>query len=120
MYATVHGIPATHSGILATTLGAANAISLDAISFLISAGILLSIPRAFNPPASPQPTDGSVLNRILGDIREGLVFLWQHQLIRTLTLLGFGNSFSAGAVIGLTVVYAVQGLGLATALVREP
>jgi hypothetical protein len=51
--------------------------------------------------------------RILADIREGLVFLWRHRLIRTLTLVGFGNSFSAGAVLGLLVVYGVRALGLA-------
>ena len=45
-------------------------------------------------------------------MREGLRFLWGHRLVRTLTLLGFGVSFTGGAVTGLTVVYGVQALGL--------
>ena len=45
-------------------------------------------------------------------MREGLRFLWGHRLVRTLTLLGFGISFTGGAVTGLTVVYGVQALGL--------
>jgi len=46
----------------------------------------------------------SALTRRVGnDSREGLHFLWQHRLVRTLTLLCFGNSLSAGAVTGLRV-----------------
>ena len=35
--------------------------------------------------------------------------------MRTLTLLGFGNSFTGGAVGGLLIVYAVRALGLSSA-----
>jgi MFS family permease len=100
-------------GALAALLGAANAIALDAASFLISAVLLATITRAFNAVRSPDPEGGSIARRIVGDIREGLAFVWQHQLVRTLTLVGFGNSFSSGAVIRLLVVYAVRVLGLA-------
>jgi hypothetical protein len=45
-------------------------------------------------------------------IGEGLRFLWQHRIIRGLTLAGIGNSFTGGAVVGLTVVFGVIQLGL--------
>jgi MFS family permease len=99
-------------GALAALIGAANAIALDAVSFLLSAALLAIIPRAFNAARASEPADGPLMRRIVGDIREGLVFLWQHRLVRAMTLVGFGNSFSAGAVIGLLVVYAVRVLGL--------
>src|SRR5262249_54998920 len=104
-------VPAV-GGVLAAFLGAANAIALDAASFLISAALLVCIPRTFNAARSAQFTGGLVVAHMLGDIRDGLAFLWPHRLIRTLTLVGFGNSFSSGAVVGLLVVYAVRALGL--------
>jgi MFS family permease len=95
-------------------IGAANAIALDAVGFLISSVLLLFITRSFNTSHTPDLAGTSIVSRVLIDIREGLAFLWQHQLIRTLSLVGFGNSFSSGAVFGLLVVYAVQALGLTT------
>jgi MFS family permease len=38
--------------------------------------------------------------------------LWTERVIRALTLAGFGNSVSFGALLGLTVPYAVRQLGL--------
>src|SRR6185437_7695644 len=45
-------------------------------------------------------------------IVEGLRYLWSERVIRALTLAGFGNSVSFGALLGLTVPYAVRQLGL--------
>lgn len=82
------------------------------MTFLLSALLLALIARPFNQartePAAPEP----ILRRTLGDIREGLAFLWRQRMVRTMTLVGFGNSLSAGAVVGLLVVYAVQALSL--------
>lgn len=100
-------------GTLTALIGASNVIGIDAVTFLLSALLLAIIPRAFNQARAVEPDDVPLLRRIAGDIREGLTFLWRQRLVRTMTLVGFGNSFSAGAVVGLTVVYAVRGLGLA-------
>ncbi|MBP1992226.1 MFS transporter [Paenibacillus eucommiae] len=55
-----------------------------------------------------------LLLRTIGlDIKEGLSFIWSEPLIRSLTLLGFGNSFIGGAVSGLIVVFGAQVLGFA-------
>jgi len=100
------------AGVLAATIGPAYAIGIDAASYGLSAVALLLVRAPFSTrhldPASVEP----VVRRLLADVREGLRFLWGHRLVRTLTLLGFGVSFTGGAVTGLTVVYGVQALGL--------
>jgi MFS family permease len=109
--ATTIGIVAPAIGAyLATRLGAANAISLDALSYALSAVTILLIPKALS--GSRQTSTTSPLKTIRSDIKEGLTFLWNHKLVRTMTLLGFGVSFSGGAVFGLIVVFAVRVLGL--------
>lgn len=100
------------AGLLATTLGAANTISLDALSYLLSAVALALIPRALNNHRAVPQVEG-LLQRTRRDIGEGIRFIWGHALVRTLTLLGFGVSFTSGAVFSLIVVFGVRGLGLA-------
>jgi MFS family permease len=111
-------------GLLASTIGPAAAISIDALSFAISAVALALVPRAFSLTkdegrrANDTPTSdvrrlSFVVRQIGADIREGLHFLWNHRLVRTMTLLGFGNSFTGGAALSLLLVYAVRGLGIA-------
>jgi MFS family permease len=104
------------AGLLVATIGAASALTLDALSFAASAVILVSIPRAFNTARStkhdPVGTE-TLVRRTFADIREGFGFLWQQRIVRALTLLGFGVSLTSGAATGLLVVYAVQALGLA-------
>lgn len=100
------------AGLLATTLGAANTISLDALSYLLSAVALALIPRALNSARAMPQVEG-LLQRTRRDIGEGVRFIWRHDLVRTLTLLGFGVSFTSGAVFSLIVVFGVRALGLA-------
>lgn len=102
------------AGALSAFVGAASTIALDAVSYLASALLLSLIARAFN--AAPQASalsESSLVARTLRDIREGLVYLWQQRLVRTLTLLGFGVSFTSGAMTSLLVVYAVRAFGFA-------
>jgi len=98
-------------GVLAATMGPANAIGLDAASYALSALALVFVRK----PLSSKRTDGTALEplarRIVADIREGLHYLWNQRLVRTLTLLGFGDAFTAGAVTGLLVVFSVRALG---------
>ncbi|CAN5848794.1 hypothetical protein BH10CHL1_BH10CHL1_09280 [soil metagenome] len=97
-------------GLLAATLGPATAISLDSFSYLLSAIVLLLIARSFNSARVSTNEAGTLMQRTFGEISEGLKFLWNQRLVRTLTLLGFGTSFTNGAVVSLLVVYAVRGL----------
>ena len=110
---TIIGIVAPAlGGVCIALLGAANTLMLDSVSYAISAIVLLLLPRQFGQIAAPSQ-DANPQTSILKDIGEGLRFIWQHKLVRVLTLLGFGNSVTGGAVIGLVVVYAVRALGLA-------
>ena len=100
-------------GMLAATIDPALVIGLDTLSYTLSAAALLLIPRALSAAYLAEASANTLVRRTLTDIREGLQFIWQQRLVRDLTFLGFGNSFTGGAVLGLLVVYAVQGLGLA-------
>ena len=97
-------------GALIATIGAAPALSFDALSYLLSAIALLLIPRALSTVKSKEPLTHPPVHRTLVGIREGMSFLWHHRLVRVLTVLSFGLSFTGGAVSGLLVVYAVQAL----------
>lgn len=97
-------------GLLAATSGAAQVLAVDPVAHLVSALLLTRIHwEQSAPPAAPA---GSLLSRTPQDITEGLVFLWRHRVVRTLTLLGIGVSISGGAVLGLMVVVGVEQLGL--------
>jgi len=100
-------------GVLAATFGAAQTISLGAASYLLPALAVARIPRAFGTPAPQEGGRRQLIRGVARDIGEGLRFVRDHQLIRPLTLLGFGNSLTGGAVLGLLVVYGVRQLGLA-------
>jgi MFS family permease len=98
-------------GVLAAGVGAANAIAIDAASYAACAAVLATIRRPFQLH-DREPQRGSVVARTVRDIGDGLSFLWKHALIRTLSLLGLGVSFTGGAVSGLTVVFGTEALGV--------
>ena len=106
------------AGVLAATIGPANAIGLDAVSYGLSAVALLLVRKPFSTRHLEAASVEPVVRRLVADVREGLRFLWGHQLVRALTLLGFGISFTGGAVTGLTVVYGAQALDLPETGVR--
>ena len=104
-------------GLLIATIGLAPALSFDALSYLLSAISLLLIPRAFSIIHTVQTDEQATMQpvqRTFVSIHEGMSFLWHHRLVRVLTLLSFGLSFTGGAVNGLLVVYAVQALYLSS------
>ncbi|MCK9921750.1 MFS transporter [Frankia sp. AgPm24] len=91
-------------GVAATTLGAANVLAVDAASYLLGAALLSQVRWTVTTTIeAPESTRGRLV-RMRADIGEGLRYLWGHQVVRTLTLLGAGNSVSGGAVSGLLVV----------------
>ncbi len=98
-------------GVLAAGIGAANAVALDAVSFAASAVVLATIRRPFQLGRLDE-AGTSVVSRTLRDIGDGISFLWNHPLIRTLSLLGLGVSFTGGAVAGLTIVFGTEALGV--------
>ncbi len=89
------------------------ALGFDAASYLISALLLLSIRRPF---ARPQPERDS--RRIRADIAEGLRFLWQQPVIRTMTFSVTCVCLGWGGMFALLVVYANRALHLTHVDVR--
>lgn len=99
-------------GLLAATIGPEWAMSVNAVSYAVSGILLMFIPRALNAERKEDNTDEPVAKRMLREIGEGLKFIWRQPLVRVMTLTGFGNSFTGGAITGLLVIYGVQALQL--------
>lgn len=98
---------------LLTVMKPPYALGFDAASYLVSALLLLSIRRPF---ARSRPERDRL--RIRADIGEGLRFLWQHPVIRTMTLSVFCVCLGWGGAFGLLVVYANRALHLPRVDVR--
>jgi len=98
---------------LLTVMSPPYALGFDAASYLVSALLLLSIRRPF---ARAQPEPDRL--RIRADIGEGLRFLWQHPVIRTMTLAVFCVCLGWGGTFALLVVYANRALHLTRVDVR--
>lgn len=101
------------AGLLIAAVGPAYALGVDALSYLLAGLLLATIPVPLSAPRTSTgvPARG-VVARTAHDVREGLSFLWGQPVVRALSLLGFGQSLTAGAVTALLVVYAVEGLGI--------
>jgi MFS family permease len=103
------------AGVLVAQLGAATTFSVNTAFYVLSAATILMIRQALqhHHEADDRLGSGDTLRRRLArDINEGLRFIWDHPLIRPLTLLGAGLSVSVGAVWALLVPYGVEALGL--------
>lgn len=97
--------PALAGGLLAVVVPA-QAVAVDAASYLASAALLASIRRPFGSAVGGGRLTG-------GGMLEGLRFIWRSPLLRAMTLASTPVSLSGGAGLGLMVIYAVRALGLA-------
>ena len=95
-------------GALAATIGPANAVTVDAASFLVAAALQSTIRSSFRTGSLPT---GERLP-IMAQVKRALRFVRGHRTVATLIGVGFGNSFAFGAVLGLLVPYGVTELGL--------
>lgn len=96
-----------------TVMSPSYALGFDAVSYLMSALLLMSIRRPFRRPQHEQDR-----LRIRADIGEGLRFLWQQPVIRTMTFSVFCVCLGWGGSFGLLVVYANRALHLTRVDVR--
>ncbi len=92
-------------------MGPTNAIWVDAFSFLVAAAVQSTIRSSFRDRSAIAPAHSSVADQV----RRALSFVRQQRTVLTLLLVGFGNSFAFGAILGLLVPYAVEQLDLADA-----
>jgi predicted MFS family arabinose efflux permease len=93
-------------GWLVAAVSAAGAILADALSFVVSAGLLASMRHRDKPRLQPA-------NRNLrAELREGALYLWRHPIFRAnLFSSGLGN-LSYGIVWAILFVFAINELGL--------
>ena len=98
------------AGVLVATIGPAASVSVDAASFLVAAAVLASIGSTFRDPDAPPAAERDVRAGVTAALR----FIRGNRTVATLLGVGFGNSFAFGAVLGLTVPYAVEALGLSS------
>jgi MFS family permease len=96
------------AGLLAASIGATNAIWVDAASFFIAATVLATIRSTFRDPGTVPAIDPSVRSTI----SRAMKFIRGERTVATLLIAGFGNSFAFGTVLGLLVPYGVQELGI--------
>ncbi|MCR1782715.1 MFS transporter [Nocardioides carbamazepini] len=101
-------------GLLVAWLGAAQALSVDAVSYVVAAALVVTIAAPMGPHVA-QATRGErpVRATLRADIAEGLRFVLRQPTVRDLTLVGIGNSVTGGAVTALLVVLAVGELDVA-------
>ena len=107
---TVIGIigPAA-GGVLTAAIGGAWVLAVDSVSYIAGALLLARIHWD-----QPERENRRGLAALRAEIAEGIHFIRRTPVIRDLTLIGIGNSFTGGAVAGLVVVMAARGLGLNT------
>jgi MFS family permease len=98
-------------GALAFAAFAAAPFAADALSFVVSGVVLLSIRRHL--PA-PQPSEGQ-RDTVRHDLREGVDFLLHHPMLRLLAGLIGGLAFAQALVTGVLVLYCVEVLHLSPA-----
>jgi hypothetical protein len=101
-------VPAATGAALAV-LTPPSLMTVDAVSFAISALLVTRITRRLSQTRDAGPSDRP---RLGAEIREGVRFLWSHPAMRTVTLIGTAQAVAGGAFAGQLVVYADRALGV--------
>ncbi|MEZ0112901.1 MFS family permease [Catenulispora sp. EB89] len=100
-------------GALVQAVGAAVAIVVDVVSYLISALLLWNVPRPPKVVADP----GAVRVTVRASIREGWHFLIREPVQRANLWIATSMNFICGALMALTPLFLVRTLGLGAAWV---
>jgi len=105
-YSTTFLIGPAVAGFLVTIIGPGPTLAVDAASFAISAVGLFLIRREMKAPADRPPS------RIVDDIREGIVYVSHHPILRTMILF-FATTSAALAPVGAALTFRiVRDLGM--------
>ncbi|KOG32604.1 MFS transporter [Streptomyces resistomycificus] len=90
-------------GLLVQLSGPVGALCVDAVSYLLSALTLRTLPHA--PPVAPAPTARAPFTR---QIREGWQFVVRHPVMMPCMWWATATNFAAGALLALTPTYLVR------------
>lgn len=116
-YATVSGMTTVVEMVVpplatlaVTLLSPAPMLTVDVLSYAVSALLLRAIVRPLSAPdRAGRPRS---LADIRTDVRGGLAFLWRHPTVRTLTLVGATHSAAGGAWVAMLLPWADRSLGV--------
>jgi predicted MFS family arabinose efflux permease len=98
------------AGVLVTLMSPADLLFFDAASFAVSAGSLALIRRSFNATDRPAAANAGVRG-LLGDVREGLQYVWSNPVLRTISLMMALINFVASTEQSQLVLFAKRVLG---------
>ncbi len=98
-------------GVLVQAFGAATSLLVDTVSYLVSAVLLLSLPR----PRTQEPAQRGASIATL--IRDGWRYVTRHPVIRPCVAVATCLNFVCGALMALTPVFLVRTLGVPAGLV---
>jgi MFS family permease len=99
-YSTAFVIGPALAGLLVTVIGPGETLALDAVSFAISSVGLVLIRRELKAPADRAPS------RIVDDIREGVLYVARHPVLRTVILL-FATTSAVFTPIGAAMTFRI-------------
>ena len=91
------------AGVLVAGLGAAYAVVVDAISFLVSAGATSTIRRP-----EPEPPPRAAGRRLRDEIREGLAFVVRHPILKRIVGCTATSNFFSSAYVAVEAVFLVR------------
>jgi MFS family permease len=101
-------------GALVSLFGAARAVLIDAVSFLVSAGSLMLV-RAREPePARPSREAGESLRT---ELTAGLAYVFGHPVMRKILAASFTLNIFSQMIYALSVVFLVRDLNLSAGMV---
>lgn len=98
-------------GALVVALGASTALTIDAISFLVSCAAL-ALTRAAQPPAPPPPRQS-----LLADIAEGVRRLYANRLLSAVAAATAGANLFLTAIGAIEIVFLVRDVHISAGLI---
>ncbi|MEV5694654.1 MFS transporter [Micromonospora globbae] len=93
-------------GALASALGVARTVGVDALAYLVNAASLLFIRRAEDPPAAAGPRD------FRRELAAGLSFVFRHPIMPRLVAASASLNLFSQMIFALAVLYLVRDLRL--------
>lgn len=100
-------------GVLVQLLTAPVAIAVDAVSFVASATFVRSIAT---PEAAPAHRT-LAFRSVIGDLMEGLRYVFGHRLLRPLAVALLVNNLAWASELALYFIFLVRGVGLPASLI---
>ena len=96
------------AGLLISSIGAALAVAVDAASFLVSVISLLCIRKR----ETPQPKNEGGITSIVADIREGLAFVLESPVLRSIAGCTATSNLASSMLSAVLLIFAYRDLHL--------